>query len=328
MFGTTDWRKTTAVLAAAVLTVAAGCGDDDDVAEEATPVTEATAEPVESEPAPEPTDVEPVETEAVPAETEAVPVESEAAETDADTTEPETAEPEPTMGMQLCEAWGQVHEPGGVKQLLSLMTDDVVVTDTQLGADLVGHEAVRGYVTSEAFAPYDIMECGAVVEAGAWGGGSYTLSSTSEPGSGQGITAVHTTDGLVDRQVMYYTGTEERAPAPSTELVENSTGEAYCQAWDDGVDVDAVLSHLTDDVVFTASEPLVGKDAVAEFIETDFVFDDAECGDALAENGEWAVGATTFTDSDSGLTFVGVNILRIDENGLIAEHHPFYDAGA
>ena len=69
MSGRTNWKKMTAVLAAAVLMAATGCGDDDEVADEATPATEAEtveteAEPVETEPAPEPTEAEPVETEA------------------------------------------------------------------------------------------------------------------------------------------------------------------------------------------------------------------------------------------------------------------------
>jgi len=59
MPGRTNWKKTTAVLATAVLMAGAGCGDDDEVADEATAATEAEsmetqAEPDETEPAPEP----------------------------------------------------------------------------------------------------------------------------------------------------------------------------------------------------------------------------------------------------------------------------------
>ena len=63
MPGRTNWNKMTAILATALLMAAAGC-DDDDVADEATPATEAQtveteAEPDETEPAPEPDETEP-----------------------------------------------------------------------------------------------------------------------------------------------------------------------------------------------------------------------------------------------------------------------------
>lgn len=330
MTGRADWKKMTAALAAAVLMATTGCGDDDDTADTEAAATEAPApeaETAETEPAPEATEAEPAETE--PPETEPAVTEAPEASEPQDTEEPEAAQSEDAgLDAELCAAWDQVDEPGGVDQLLSMMTDDVVLTDTGLEADLVGIEAVRDYVTSDYYAPWDTMACGAVVVEGSWGAGSYTLSSTTDPSSSQGISAVHWTDGKVDRQIAYYTKIDEQAPAPSTEYVEDPTVAAYCEAWDNGVDVDAVLSHLAPEVEFTAVEPLVGKEAVAEFIEADFDYDKVECGEVLVVNGEWAAGTVEFTNTESGVTLGGVNVLRIDEEGLIAEHHPHLDSGA
>ncbi len=227
------------------------------------------------------------------------------------------------VGTELCEAFGAVQEPGGVDAILDLLTEDVVLSDVVLGADLTGKEQVRAYLTSEAFEGIDSNECGAMVRRGSWGAGAYTLSNSETGAGGSGIVAVHVTDGLVDRQVVHYTQNEADAPAPPKDTVTEGVGFDYCHAWDDGADADAILSYMTDEPTLVATEPVTGTEAVGTFIES-FDFDENDCAEEGIEHGEWGAMANGFTNTTTGAGIEGVNVVRV-ENGKIAEHYVYID---
>jgi hypothetical protein len=245
----------------------------------------------------------------------------------ADETADEATDDVVAVATALCETYGGLQEPGAVDDLLALMSDDVVVTDTVLDADLEGKEAVRGYLTGEAFADFDTMDCGATVDRGGWVAGTYTLSSSETGQAGEGIAAIHVTDGLVDRQVNHYTPSSDPT-APPTGTVSESTIEDYCHAWDAGVDVEQVVSFLAPEAELSIVQPIVGIDAIRTFIEDDFDFDENDCGDDAVEFGQWSALASGFTNSDSGLTAGGVNVVHVDDEGLVDAHHVYYDPGA
>ena len=229
-----------------------------------------------------------------------------------------------SLAGELCEAYGRVHEPGGVDALLALMTDDVVVTDTNLGADLTGTDAVRAYLTSDTFAGIDTAECGAAVLRGDWVAGSYNLRNSATDRAGQGISAIHVTDGKVDRQVVHYTSVPSGAVEPSDELVTEGVGLDYCHAWDDGADPDAVLSYMSAEPELTVTEPLVGTEAISVFLES-FEFDTNECDDVGVAHGEWGAAANRFTNSTTGEAVEGVSVVRFDTEGKVAQHFVYFD---
>jgi len=248
----------------------------------------------------------------------------ESTETTAGTTE--EAEPESEaaqLGTELCEAFGAVDEPGGVDAVLEMLTDDVVFTDVVLGADLTGKEQVRAYLTSDAFAGIDTNECGATVSRGDWAAGAYTLSDSETGAGGSGIAAVHVTDGLVDRQIVHYTQFEADAPTPPEDTVSEGVVFDYCAAWNDGADVDEILSYMTDDTTLVAIEPLTGPEAIGGFLES-FDFDQNDCGTEGIENGDWWALANTFTNATTGSGIEGVNVVRV-EDGKVAAHYVYID---
>ena len=230
------------------------------------------------------------------------------------------------VATSLCEAYGGLDRPGAVDELVALMADDIVVTDTVLGADLTGTDAVRAYVTSDAFAGVDTMACGAAIQRGGWVAGTYTLSSSATGAGGQGIAAVHVSEGKVDRQVNYYTAVESGATAPSNDTLADSVFLDYCHAWDDGVDADAVLSYMSAEPELQVVTTLSGADAIREFIDNSFDFDQNDCDDVAVVNGDWGAAANTFTNSANGTSIQGVNIVQIDADGKIARHFVHMEA--
>ncbi|MCB1006423.1 MAG: nuclear transport factor 2 family protein, partial [Acidimicrobiales bacterium] len=163
---------------------------------------------------------------------------------------------------------------------------------------------------------------------GEWGAGAYTLSDSTTTGGGEGIAAMHVTDGKVDAQINYYTPVDSGAEAPPAETVDDSVVVDYCNAWNDSVDADQVLSYLTDDATLTLLAPIEGKDAIREFIDTSFDFDQNDCDDVAVVHAGWGAAANTFTNSESGLTVSGVNIVRLTDDGQISEHHVHMEAPA
>jgi hypothetical protein len=246
------------------------------------------------------------------------------------TTEDTAAEVDEVVAVAtaLCGAYGEVEEAGGVDALLELMADDVQVTDSQLGATLTGTEQVRAYVTGDLFAGIDSSECGVTVHRGGWVAGSYTLSNSTTGEAGQGIAAIHVTDGKVDRQINHYTSVSADPESPPTATVADSDVEAYCQAWDDGADPDEVTSFMAPDVQLVIIEPVVGLEAVRAYVEGEFPFDGVDCGDEAVEFGEWSALAAGFSDSASGLSAGGVNVVRFDEQGQVVAHFVYVDPGA
>jgi ketosteroid isomerase-like protein len=245
-----------------------------------------------------------------------------------------TATSEPDAGIDegvvavataLCEAYDGIQEPGAIDELLALMTDDVVVTDTVLGASLTGHEQVRGYLMSDAFAGVDTMTCGASVQRGGWVAGTYTLGNSTTGQAGQGIAAIHVVDGKVDQQVNYYTPVDTGAVPPPTEATSESVILDYCHAWDDGVDADAVLSYLAPDAELVVLAPIVGLDAIRAFVENDFDFDQNDCDGVAVVHGSWGAAANTFTNTSSGASVQGINIIRFDDEGRIVGHYVHVD---
>ena len=111
-----------------------------------------------------------------PSTEEAPATVDEPATTTTTTTEPpgEYAE----LVMDYCEGFGRLDEPGGVDELIGMMTEDVVLTDTVLGGALTGTEMVRDYLTGEIFADIDTSLAGAAVQRGNWYAGTYALGSS------------------------------------------------------------------------------------------------------------------------------------------------------
>ena len=228
--------------------------------------------------------------------------------------------------MAYCEGFGRLDEPGGVDQLIGMMTEDVVLTDTVLGGALTGTEMVRDYLTGEIFADIDTSLCGAAVQRGNWYAGTYALGS-SEVGTGAtGITVMHITDGKIDQHISYYTPDRELV-APSTELVETSEAIDYCNAWDEGGDADAVVSLVAPDAELHFGGVVIeGAAAIGEYVATTFDFDQNDCDTAVAGNGEWVAGANTFTNTETGNAIEGVNVTLVDDDGKIAVHHAHLEA--
>jgi hypothetical protein len=104
--------------------------------------------------------------------------------------------------------------------------------------------------------------------------------------------------------------------------------EDYCHAWDDGADADEVLSFMTPDAELQIATPIVGADAIRDYIENDFDFDRNDCDDVAVENGDWVAGANTFENTTTGAVVEGVQILLMNEDGLIAGHFAHIEAPA
>ncbi len=227
------------------------------------------------------------------------------------------------LGTELCEAFGAVREPGGADAVMEMLSDDVVFTDVVLGADLTGKEQVEAYLLSDAFAGIDSAECGAMVARGAWGAGAYTLSNSVTGAGGSGIAAVHVSDGLVDRQVVHYTRNEADAPSPPEDTISSGVVFDYCHAWDDGADVEAVLSQMTAEPTLVVTEPITGTEGVRAFVDS-FDFDQNDCAEVGVQHGEWAAMANGFANTTTGVAIEGVNVARI-EGDKVASHYVYLD---
>jgi ketosteroid isomerase-like protein len=312
----TDPRARTrriAVAAILPLAVATACGGDDSTQESTAPA--ATEAPTTAAATTEAPSTDPPVTEApatVPPNTEPT--------TDTTTVDDDAVE---AVARSLCEAYGNLDQPDGVEALLALMTDDVVVTDTVLGASLTGHDQIRAYVTGDAFAQIDSSECGATVRRGNWVAGSYTLSNSATGAGGQGIAAIHVTDGKVDQQINHYTPVDGDAAPPPDEPVTESIVLEYCHAWDDGGDVDAVLALMSPDPELIVGFSIAGVDAIRDFVAT-FPFDQNDCGDVAVVHGAWGAAANTFVDSTTGELVEGVNVVEIVD-GRIDRHFVYLD---
>lgn len=227
------------------------------------------------------------------------------------------------LGTELCEAFGAVHEPGGVDAVLQMLSEDVVFTDVVLGADLTGKAQVEAYLAGDAFAGIDTAQCGAIVARGNWGAGAYTLADSATGAGGSGIAAVHVTDGLVDRQVVHYTQNEADAPPPPVDTITEGVVLDYCHAWDDGADADEVLAHMTEQPTLVLAESITGTEQVRAFVES-FEFDENACADEVIVHGDWGAAANTFTNHATGAVVEGVSVVRIDD-ARIAEHYAYLD---
>ena len=71
---------------------------------------------------------------------------------------------------------------------------------------------------------------------------------------------------------------------------------------------------------------LSGADAIREFIDNSFDFDQNDCDDVAVVNGDWGAAANTFTNSANGTSIQGVNIVQIDADGKIARHFVHMEA--
>lgn len=312
----TDPRARTlriAVAAILPLAVAAACASDDTTLESTAPA--ATEAPTTAAATTEAPSTAPPVTEAP----------STALATTEPTTDTTTLDDDAVVAVarSLCEAYGDLDRPEGVDALLALMTDDVVVTDIVLGASLTGRDQIRAYVTGDAFAQIDSSECGATVQRGNWVAGSYTLSNSATGAGGQGIAAIHVTDGKVDRQVNHYTPVGAAAAPPPDDPVTESIVLDYCHAWDDGGDADAVLALMSPDPEVIVGFSIAGVDAIRNFVDT-FPFDQNDCGDDAVVHGEWGAAANTFVDSTTGELVEGVNVVEIVD-GRIDRHFVYLD---
>ncbi len=282
--------------------VLTACGDDD-TTDDAAPATQETAT---TEEAPTP--------------------EQEPDPTTTTTTEPagEYAE----LVVDYCESFGRLDEPGALDELMGMMTDDVVLTDTVLGASLTGTEQVRDYLTSELFAGIDTALCGAAVHRGDWYAGTYSLGGSAAGTGAVGITAMHLTDGKIDQHISYYTPDQELV-APSSESIETSEVVTYCNAWDDGGDPDAVMAFLAPTAELHFGDVVIeGAAAIGEFVTTTFDFDQNDCGTAVVEHGVWVAGDNTFSNTETGAVHEGVDVVQVDQDGKIVEHYAHLEASA
>lgn len=302
MMRTHQARRILAALAALALlgAVLAACGDDD-ATDDAAPTTE-----------------ESPSTETAPPPTEAP------AETTTTTTEP--VDENLALIVDYCEGFGRLDEPGALDELVAMMTDDVVMTDIVLGASLTGTEQVREYLTSEIFAGTDTALCGAAVHRGDWYAGTYSLGDSATGTGATGVTAMRVADGKIDRHISYYTPDQELV-APSTETVGTSGAIAYCSAWDDGGDPEAVMALVAPTAQLHFGEVVFdGADAIGEYAATSFDFDRNDCDPVVVEHGAWVAGANTFTNTATDATIEGVNVFAVDEDGLILHHYAHLDA--
>ncbi len=294
-------RRIVSALAALALLggALAACGDDD-TTDDAAPATEATPS------------------------TEAVPTTAQPAETTTTTTEP--TDENVALIVDYCEGFGRLDEPGALDELVGRMADDIVMTDTVLGASLTGIEQVREYLTSEIFAGIDTARCGAAVHRGDWYAGTYSLGGSATDTGAAGITAMHVADGKVDRHISYYTPDQELV-APSPEPVETSDAIAYCNAWNDGGDPEAVMALLAPTAQLHFGEVVIeGAPAIGEYVRESFDFDRNDCDTVVVEHGAWVAGANTFTDTTTDAVIEGVNVFEVDEDGMILHHYGHLDA--
>jgi hypothetical protein len=324
----TDQRTRRFGAAIAVLGIALasglGCSDSDDTAtSEPTDVsaTPDTVVPPDNTDASETTEAS--DTTVAPettTETEA----TEAPETTSSTDVPFTyfADPNPAVGdpvIALCEAYGQLAEPGGTDAVMALMTDDVVVTETVLGEQYQGAVEVAEFVggLNPTFGIEGSI-CGDMVQAGNWVAGGFSLLNADGPVS-QGIGAMHVTDGKVDQQIIYYTpvaGALEPDVDSGTGV--HSAAMSLCAAWADGADPDKILSRMTAEPALYTEQAFIGADAIRALADA-LPYDVNECGVEI-QNGAWEAVANRFTDTAAGVSSEGVNVVLVDPSGLVSTH--------
>jgi hypothetical protein len=294
-----------------------GCSDSDDTA---------TSEPTDVSATPDtvvpPDTTEAPETTGAP-DTAIAPEATEAPETTSPTDTPvETyiADVDPAVGdpaSALCEAYGQLAEPGGTDAVMALMTDDVVVTETVFGEQYQGAAEVAEFVggLNSTFGIEGSI-CGDVVQAGNWAAGGFSLLNADGPLS-QGIGAIHVTDGKVDQQILYYTpvaGALESNVDPGGGVLSAAVG--LCSAWGDGADPDKILSRMTAEPELYTEQDFIGADAIRAFADA-LPYDVNECGVEI-QNGAWEAVANRFTDTAAGVSREGVSVVLLDPSGLVS----------
>ncbi len=261
---------------------------------------------------------------------------------------PDPAITEPALAF--CEAFGNLDEMDGVDQLMALTSDDIVFEDAVAGTTYAGPDEVRAHLTEfgqplesgvqpRGMGWFTEVVCRENVVQGAnWMAGSYIRFSGNSV-ERQGIAAVHVDDdGLIDRQVDFYSFLPDLKLQPTIDSGGGlfSVGSQYCRAWgddmspsvDDGVpDADEILSFMPADptIHFAANgaTTIAGVDEIRAFAEGT-AWDRNECG-LETQAVQWEAVANRFFDDDTGDIWEGVNVIALDENGLVTDHWPFLE---
>ncbi len=338
----TTTHRTGAALAALAIACAsvAACGSDDEASDTATSgdTTEVVADDTTA--ATQPAATEPAATE--PAATE--PAATEPAATEPAATEP-AATGRPFIGdldpaitepaLTFCEAYGNLDEPDGVDQLMALVSDDIVIEDMVLGATNSGRDEVRAYVAGlyDTFAIDDAVCPGdAVVQGASWAAGTYELYAADTLLS-QGVAAIKVSgDGLVERQVNFYTPSPDGVRQPNIDMGGGvlSIGSQLCRAWGENLgapgeapDPDKILSLMSAEPTIHGLTTLTGVDQIRTFVEG-VRWDRNECS-LEVQAVQWEAVANRFFDDDTGAVWEGVNVIALDANELVTEHWAFLE---
>lgn len=228
--------------------------------------------------------------------------------------------PELLVARAFCAAHRDVGAPGGVERLVSLMSEDVVVSDAVAGTRLDGHAAVRDRLSAADPDRIHVLECGATLRAGSWVAIAARARSSAADSSLRGIVAVRVAGSRVEEQVNHLTlGSDADGSLPSRP-VEGHRVVDYCTAWDHGAAPDAVMSFLTPGASLETVVTVVGRERIGEYAEHGFPYDRNECDEGVVEHGDWAAGTSRLTMTDAGVAVDALSIVWLDEAGLIGRH--------
>lgn len=325
----------------------AACGSDDGpsdsgasrdttvvVAEDApadtSPATDA-ATTVADEPTTPPVDTEPESSEPAPTTTGDLPLTDDGLRFIGDI-DPATA----ALAVTFCTSFGDLDEPDGVDQLMALVSDDIVIDDVVTGETYRGRADVRAYVAGL----YDNLGIDGAVcsgidlrQGGSWFAGSYMLYA-GDTRLSQGIAAVKVDDaGLVERQVNFYTPGTPTAAQRNADLGSGvlSMGMQYCSAWGDPYggdlsdrpDPERIVSLMSAEPTIHGTSTIQGVEQIRSFAEN-AVWDRNECSLEFRVL-QWEAVANRFFDDDTGKIWEGVNVIALDENGLVTDHWAFLE---
>ncbi len=218
---------------------------------------------------------------------------------------------------------------------MALVSDDIVIEDMFLGDAYSGRDEVRAYVAGlyDTFAIDDAVCPGAAVVQGAnWAAGTYELSAADTVLS-QGVGVIRVNDeGLVERQVNFYTPSPDGTPQPNVDQGTGaySIGWQYCYAWGDGFregheapDPDKILSLMSAEPTIHGTTTMTGADQIRAFAES-VDWDRNECS-AEVQTVQWEAVANRFFDDDTDSVWEGVNVIALDSNELITDHWAFQE---
>ena len=331
-----------AVLGIACVSITA-CGSDDEASNAATSpdTTEMVVNESTVDAAAEPATTEPATTESVttePATTEAPATEGTAPIWVTDDGLPFINALDPAItepALAFCRAFGNLDEPDGVDQLMALASDDIVIEDMLLGETYSGRDDVKAFVEG-LYATFGIDRAvcpGDAVQGASWAAGTYELYAADTLLS-QGIAAIKVgDDGLVERQVNYYTLSPDGLRQPDIDQGGGvlSIGSQYCSAWGDPYggdfgdqpDPERILSLMSAEPTLHGATTIAGAEQIRIFAENS-VWDRNECGMEVKQV-QWEAVANRFFDDDSGTIWEGVNVLALDANELVTDHWTFLE---